>query len=382
MIVGLRVSLSMLLGSVLLYFVVGPILESGLVAFDVAHAAVPGYKPYISATPDGEIFNITRWSLWGGTAVMVFSSLTSVALQWKTIARAFRRKKAGTSAEQDALARIEVPNSWLWMGLIPVGLGLVLVQHWAFQISFPLGALAVALSFVLAIVACRATGETDTTPLGAMGKVTQLLYAVLPGAKGVGSINLMSAGVTASAAGSAADLLTDLKSGYLLGANPRKQFLAQFWGIFFGTLAVVPFWYLMVPDKAALEKFPAIPARMWKAVADLLTQGIHMLPGSAAVAIIAGAVIGILLPVGEVLLPKARKYIPSAMGLGLAWVVPFQNAFAFAIGAVIAWLWTRASKKHADSFTVPTASGLIAGESLIAALLAMSATAIGLIFRK
>ena len=36
----------------------------------------------------------------------------------------------------------------------------------------------------------------------------------------------MSANVSAASAGSAADLLTDLKSGYLLGAHPRKQFLA------------------------------------------------------------------------------------------------------------------------------------------------------------
>ena len=36
----------------------------------------------------------------------------------------------------------------------------------------------------------------------------------------------------AGAASSSADLLTDLKSGYLLGANPRKQFLAQLAGIF------------------------------------------------------------------------------------------------------------------------------------------------------
>ena len=53
------------------------------------------------------------------------------------------------------------------------------------------------------------------------------------------NINLMSANITAGAATSSADLLTDLKSGYLLGANPRKQFLAQFAGIFTGTVVTV-----------------------------------------------------------------------------------------------------------------------------------------------
>ena len=47
------------------------------------------------------------------------------------------------------------------------------------------------------------------------------------------NVNLMSANITAGAATSAADLLTDLKSGYLLGANPRKQFLGPVRGHFF-----------------------------------------------------------------------------------------------------------------------------------------------------
>src|SRR5262245_12184005 len=162
------------------------------------------------------------------------------------------------------------------IGMIPITIGLVIVQLLAFQINVFLGLISVAMSFVVTLVCCRATGETDTTPIGAMGKVTQLLYAVLPGAKGNAVINLMSAGTTAAAGGSAADLLTDLKSGYILGANPRKQFLAQFFGIFFGTVAVVPAWYAMVPDKPALEAFNPPATNMWKAVADLLTQGIHM----------------------------------------------------------------------------------------------------------
>ena len=39
-------------------------------------------------------------------------------------------------------------------------------------------AIAVLLSFVLALVACRVTGETDTTPVGAMGKITQLTFGL------------------------------------------------------------------------------------------------------------------------------------------------------------------------------------------------------------
>ncbi len=371
MIVGLRVSLSMLLGGVLLYYVAAP----QLLALDVAHAGTAGWVASFTVSEAGNFYPV-RWALWGGTAVMVFSSLTSVALQWRTLARAFTLfGKGKASTHSNALDAIEVPTSWLIAGLIPISIGLLLVQYFAFQISFLLGAVAIALSFVVSLVCCRATGETDTTPIGAMGKVTQLLYAVL--ARGNVTVNLMSAGTTAGAGGSSADLLTDLKSGYLLGANPRKQFIAQFIGIFFGTLAIVPAWYAMVPDKQALEAFNPPATNMWKAVADLLTQGVHMLPTTARYAIVIGALAGVALPVIEALVPRLRKFLPSAMGLGLAWVMPFANVFSFAIGAVIAEVWKRWHPQSGEKFNIPVASGLVAGESLVAAIIAILCTVAG-----
>jgi OPT family oligopeptide transporter len=378
MITGLRVSLSMLLGAVLLYFVVAP----QLVVMDLTHARLAGYVPSFVTAANGD-FNPTRWALWGGTSIMVFSSLATVALQWRTIARAFTLfKKSDSPAHTAAMDAIEVPASWMVAGLIPITIGMVLVQSLAFHVSIVLGLIAVALSFVVSLVCCRATGETDTTPIGAMGKLTQLLYAALPGAKGIASINLMAAGVTASAGGAAADLLTDLKSGYILGANPRKQFIAQFVGIFFGSVAIVPAWYAMVPTKQALEAFNPPATYMWKAVADLLTQGLHMLPVTAIWAIVIGALIGVALPVAGKLFPKAESYLPSAMGLGLSWVMVFENSLSFAIGAVLVAAWNWLSKKGAENYYVPIASGLIAGESLIAAIIAIACTVVGLLAAK
>jgi OPT family oligopeptide transporter len=378
MITGLRVSLSMLAGSALLYFVVAP----QLLAVDISNAGVAGFVPSFKVNAEG-FFNPMRWALWGGTAVMVFSSMMQMALNWRTVMRAFSVfKKDGQSAHSKAIEDIEVPNSWLIIGMIPITIGLVIVLYLAFKVSILLGLISVAMSFVASLVCCRAVGETDTGPVGAMGKVTQLLYAVLPGAKGIAEINLMSAGVTAASGSASADLLTDLKSGYLLGANPRKQFIAQFLGIFFGILVVIPAWYAMVPNKEALEAMNPPATNMWKATADLLTQGIHMLPKSAISAIVIGALLGLLLPIIDKLFPKASPYLPSAMGLGLSWVVPFQNALSFAIGAVIVFIWQKLNQKKSETFAVPIASGLVAGESLVAAFIAIACTVIGLVLTK
>ena len=379
MITGMRVSLSMFAGAALLAYGIAPwLLQQDLAN---AGAAAAGYVPSFTVV-DGA-FKPERWALWGGTAIMVFSSLTQVAMNWRTVVRAFMIfKKEERAAIHDAAESVEVPNSWLIIGLIPITLGLLVVQYFAFGISVWLGLISVAFSFVVSLVCCRATGETDTGPIGAMGKVTQLLYSVLPGAKGLATINLMAAGTTAAAAGAAADLLTDLKSGYLLGANPRRQFLAQFYGVFFGVVAVVPAWYLMVPTKEALEAYNPPATNMWYAVAKLLTQGSHALPATAVWAIVIGALIGMLLPVVEKLWPKSKPFLPSAMGLGLAWVVPFQNAFSFVIGAAMVSVWQKMARKNSDTYTIPVASGLVAGESLVAAFIAIACTLVGFLLVK
>lgn len=352
MIVGLRVSTSMFVGSLLLYLFVGPWI--------VNVGEIP--------SPDKLI---KGWALWSGTALLVTSGLTAFFLRWRQIVRTMHAFKAGAKGGGSSpTASIEVPGHWLVIGVIPLLIAMVILQYIAFSIAIPLGIVAVVLSFFLALVACRSTGETDITPIGAMGKISQLTYALL--APSNITANLMAGSVTANIAASASDLLTDLKSGYLLGANPRKQFLAQFIGVFFGTIAIVPAWYAMVPNSAVMDQFNPPSANMWKAVAEALAHGVSYVPYLARWGLLIGGVLGILLALLEGLAPeKMRHWLPSSMGLGLSWIVPFANCLSFMLGALIAWVWKRLSPKSAASLVIPVASGAVAGESLICAMLAM-----------
>ena len=199
-----------------------------------------------------------QWTLWPGVACMVTSSLLSFALQWRTALRAFSDLGAmfgaGRRRADDPIAAIEPPASWFIAGQL-VGLaGLAWLGHRTFGMPYWQTAVAVLLSFVLALVACRVTGRDRHHAGGRDGQDHAAHLRRL--APGNVSVNLMSANVTAAAASSSADLLTDLKSGYLLGANPRKQFIAQFAGIFVGTLVTVLSFRLLVPDAGALGHGP------------------------------------------------------------------------------------------------------------------------------
>ena len=58
--------------------------------------------------------------------------------------------------------------------------------------------------------------------------------------------NLMTAGVTAGAACSCCDTVGNLKVGHMVGANPRKQFIAQLFGVLAGALLAVPVYSLIL----------------------------------------------------------------------------------------------------------------------------------------
>jgi putative OPT family oligopeptide transporter len=352
---GLRVAASMFLGGTLCWAVFVPILQR---------------QGVILGT---EYRDLVKWTLWAGVSCMVTSGLLSFGLQWRSALRAFGNLRGIFSGPKGSVASeidaIETPMSWFLAGQGVSLVALAWLAHATFQMPYWQSTVAVLITFLLALVACRVTGETDTTPIGPLGKVTQLLFGII--SPGNMNINLMSANITAGAATASADLLTDLKSGYLLGANPRKQFLAQFAGIFSGTIVTVLCFQVMVPNASALgsKQFPAPAAQTWKAVAEVLSNGFGSLGQVRIWCIVIGGLIGIVLPLLAKIFPKHEKWIPSAAGLGLAWTFQWYTSLLFFLGAIISMGFEKTTPKQAEEFTFPVASGIIAGGSLMAVAL-------------
>lgn len=354
---GLRVCISMFIGGTLCWMVFVPICQQqGLIS------EAGGFRETV------------QWTLWGGTACMVSSGILSFLLQWKAMVRAFRSLGSAFSSKKrakvDEMDSIETPFTWFAAGQLISLIALTWLAHETFGMPWWQSSLAVFFSFFLAVVACRVTGETDTTPVGAMGKVTQLAFgAISPGNV---NVNLMAANITAGAATSSADLLTDLKSGYLLGAHPRKQFIAQFSGIFVGTLVTVTAFYFIVmknPDILGSDAFPAPAAQTWAAVASAMGDGLGALEPVKRWSIAIGAAVGIVFSLLPLMFPKKTKYLPSAAAFGLAWVFHWYYSLLFLMGAIIGSIVKIKSPKAAEEFTFPVASGIIAGGSLMGVLL-------------
>ncbi len=376
-IVGLRTSLSMVGGAILMATVVGP---AGL----AWSWESPSGKLLTAVTKPGAAWK--EIGIWIGAPLMVAYGLVTFALQWRTIVRALGGLGGSSSASGEGYrhisgmqvidpAEVEVPTRWFVSGMGMASVGVIGIAWLAFGVPPHLGLLAVLMTFFLALVACRATGETDITPGSAMGKIMQLTYGILMPQST--TANLMTAAITSGAGLASADLLNDLKTGYLLGANPRRQFLAQFCGIFTGTVASILGYFVLVPNARVLmgegDKVPVFPApgaQQWKAVAELFKVGLSNLHPMAQQGIVVGILIGVALALIEAMLPKVKRWLPSPTGLGLGLLLPFFSTFPMLLGAVIAWAYDRMSPKQAERFTVPVASGIIAGESIIGVVVA------------
>lgn len=355
-IMGWRTAWSMMLGAIVNYAVCAPWL------MDLGFIKGLGYR------------GIVGWSVWLGSPMILTSGLLSFAFQWRTLVRAFGTMKRSFSGAAPAGDGKDVPMSWFAVGIAILGPAVVFLQAWLFDIPWWCGIIALGLSFFIAIVAARATGETDNTPSGALGKITQITFGALRPADV--TTNLMTANVTAGVGLHAADLLTDLKSGWVLKADPRQQFLAQFFGVIAGSAFVVPAYRLLIPDPSVLEDgtWPAPAAQTWKATAALLANGVHSLDDAQRWAIAVGAVLGVVLVLAERVFPNAKAYIPSATALGFAFTTPGSNSISMFLGGVIALVASRAwGAARAEKSLIPASSGLIASESLMSVVIAILA---------
>jgi uncharacterized oligopeptide transporter (OPT) family protein len=267
---------------------------------------------------------------------------------------------------------IDCPGWWFPAGFVLLGPIVVILMTVLFQIPWWAGLVAVPLAVVMGFVAARVTGETDVTPTKALGPVTQMVYGIIT--PGNLSGNIMSANVTGGIGLHAADLLTTLKTGWLLGANPRVQFYAQLFGVLAGAAVVVPAFNLLIPDPTVLgtDAWPAPSCLVWAGVSKAFAGGIGGLAPLARTSMLAGLLLGVALAVMERMAPaRLKSWVPSPSGLGIAMVIPGSNAIAMFLGAFTALMLRRGTPEFARRYVVPVSSGLIAGESLMGVAVAM-----------
>ena len=348
--IGPKVGTSLFAGAVVSWGVLAPVSQHY------------GWAPEATMAYDG---GARGWGIWPGEAIMVADALTNLALSWRSIVNTFKR-----GPKSDVIDTVDpIPNFWWTGGLAIASIATIVVSDIYFDIPPHLTALAIALSAILAMIAVRSTGETDINPIGGMGKVTQLVYGgISPGSM---TTNLMAAGITGAGASQAGDMMQDLKTGHLLGAQPKSQLKAQLIGIAAGILFCVPIYKLFDSVyEIGGEEMPAPAAHAWKSMAELLSQGLDALPPMAPWAVGLGFAVGVLFALLKTV-KRIQKWVPSGMAFGVAFIVPAYYSVAMFAGAMIFLVWSRIHPERSKSLGFSIASGLIAGEGLMGIVVAL-----------
>jgi OPT family oligopeptide transporter len=360
---GIRTGVSLMVGAVLNYFVLAPIM--------IQHGDILGTINASGETVYG-FRQITYWALWGGVAMMTTASLFAFFSKPAMLLNAFKGMLGGRRATEDVVKHIELPMGVFVIGIPLVGAVTVWMAGAFFSISWYWAAIAIPLVFVFCLIAANSTALTSITPTGAMGKLTQLTFAML--ARGEIGTNLMTAGITGEVASNSSNLLMNIKPGYMLGGKPRLQALGHSLGVFAGAFAAVGVFYSLFlrgnPDNLISEEFPMPAAAIWKAVAEILTQGLSALPVTAAYAALIGGLLGILMEIVKRV--SKGKFGISAIGVGLAMVIPFTTCLAMAFGAFVFWALEKRNRdpeSRVNRIVIknqePICAGVIAGAALM-----------------
>ena len=219
---GLPTTLSMLLGTLLGWGILAPM------------AKVKGWAP-------GEMGDWKAggrgWILWVSLGIMLADCVVGLAVVTiKTIISLNRHRYerlGNEDKEEDAPREQRISGKITLAGLVGSSLLCLAAVKIVFD-GIPIFAIiiAIALALVLSVLGVRALGETDLNPVSGIGKVSQLVFALIiprSNPKAI-IINLIAGGIAEAGAQQAGDLMQDLKTGHMLGASPKVQFYGQLIG--------------------------------------------------------------------------------------------------------------------------------------------------------
>ena len=349
---GVRTAIALMVGAVINYCVLAPIMIhygdiTPVIRDGVAHY---GFR------------KIVTWALWGGVAIMTTSSLFAFFSKPKVLWTAFSGMFKGRR-DEDVLKDIELPT-WVFAIGIPIVGGIVVaLAHVFFNVEIWVGIVAIPLIFVFTLIGVNSTALTSITPVSALGQLTQLTCSVIAPARV--TTNLMTASITAEVSSNAANLLMDIKPGYMLGGKPRHQVIGHVLGILAGGLVGTIVFYAIFlqngPANIITEKFPMPSAVVWRSVAEVLTGGLGALAPSSQLAILVGAIIGLVLEAIKVA-TKGRFWL-SGVGIGLACIIPFSSCLVMASGAALFWFVGQVSDKDSavNRIVVKNSDSICAG---------------------
>lgn len=244
-------------------------------------------------------------------------------------------------------------------------------------------AVVVALAFVTTIMSAQSVGQTGIDPMEIFGLIVLLVIAALGESDQVRLFFV--AGVVAVACGLAGDVMSDFKTGKIIGTDPRAMWIGQAIGALIGCAVSVAVMCALLNAYGADAFGPGkLFVSAQASVVATMVSGIPSVP-----AFVLGLVAGVAL---------YCLGIPSMM-LGLGVYLPFYMTLSASLGAAVKIAYDRAASirnarasgnvaanantdagetSHEETGII-VASGVLGGESIVGVIIALASVASGLL---
>lgn len=365
---GPRIASYMFSGSVLSWFVLMPLIS--LFAGDAI--IFPGTEPISSLAPS---------ELWGtyikyiGAGAVATGGIISLIKSLPLIVKTFSQAMKSMSNNKGKAASGLRTDQDIPMPIILIGVGVIAIAIWLLP-TFPinlLGAVIVVIfGFFFATVSSRMVGliGSSNNPVSGMAIATLLIATILLKATGLDGATGMKGAIAIGSiicivAAIAGDTSQDLKTGFIVGATPKKQQWGELIGVLTSSLAIGGVLYLLNEAWGyGSTELPAAQATMMR----MIVEGVMNadLPWGL---IGAGAAIAIVVEILRI------PVLPFAVGMYL----PLSLNAGIMAGGLVRLVvekkrgLSEEKKKAAIDRGILYTSGMIAGEGLIGILLAVFA---------
>jgi len=313
-----------------------------------------------------------------GIGMLIGGALAGIVLALPLIVGAVRSMQSAAKTKT-ALSKDEMPISLLYIGIAGATILLFVVACLSVkEMGIIRGGIMALLGtvwiWVAGVILSECIGRTNWSPLSGMTLIAVTILIVI--SSGLGSTAAIISSIIVGAAAcvamaQATDLMLDLKTGYLVGASPRKQQIGQFLATWLGPIIIMGLIFLLHRHGGGLGS-AKLPAPQGTALAHVM-KGI--LGGDVPVhKYLAGAGLGALLSTSGI----------GGLGIlvGLGFYLPFDVVLTYSIGTVLRILVDRIKgKQFSEEVGIPVAAGLIVGEALVGVGFAVYALSLPLLQR-
>ncbi len=248
--------------------------------------------------------------------------------------------------------------------------------------------LGVLWVWIAGVIVAECVGRTNWSPLSGMTLIAVTLLLVVgrsPDKSATIVSSLVVGGAICLAISQASDMMLDLKSGYLVGAVPRRQQLAQFIGAWLGPIVVVVLMFVInstdapPPSELPAEGDPVVAAAEQETRHEgiFVERGIgsERLPAPQAVALasVIEAIVENDVPTFRYMAAGVLGVLLAVSGLGgigvmvaLGFYMPFHIVLTYTLGCLLRVVANRTiGRRWCDEVGIPLAAGLIVGEALL-----------------